>query len=186
MCGNGARCTVAFAKFLGIIENATSFHASDGLHDAEIMGDLVRLNMKDVEMLRRKEDYTFLDTGSPHHVQLVENLEHFDVVKEGERLRYGLYGQNGSNINFVQQIMDDKFAVRTYERGVEDETLSCGTGVTAVALAMYDRGLVKNNEVKVSTTGGELSVIFDKKEDGYQGIYLTGPAELVFQGSVSW
>jgi len=184
MCGNGGRCLVSFAKHLGIIKEKTSFNAVDGLHHASIKDDLVRLQMQDVHEVREKAKYAFLNTGSPHHVQLVNDLKNFEVVKEGAKLRYGLYGEKGSNINYVETIAPNIFAVRTYERGVEDETLSCGTGVTAVALAMHKAGKTEANTIKIQTPGGELQVEFEVGPNGYTNIFLIGPARLVFKGSV--
>lgn len=183
MCGNGGRCIVAFAKYLGIIESKTSFKAIDGLHKATIKDGIVSLQIGDVLEIKTKPNSFFLDTGSPHHVQLVDDLEGFDVVKEGKKLRYGLYGEKGSNINFVAQLAEASFAVRTYERGVENETLSCGTGVTAVALAMHSATKTSKNEVHVETQGGRLSVQF-MKDTGYKNIFLIGPAELVYKGEI--
>ncbi|KQC28855.1 diaminopimelate epimerase [Flagellimonas eckloniae] len=184
MCGNGGRCAVAFAKYLGIIENETTFNAIDGLHFATIEGDIVNLKMNDVDEIREKPLYSFLDTGSPHHVQLVEHLEKFNVQKEGAKLRYGLYGESGSNINFVEQSGNGAFNVRTYERGVEDETLSCGTGVTAVALAMHKLGKTTSNSVRINTPGGNLTISFKLKGDTYTNIFLKGPAKQVYKGEV--
>lgn len=185
MCGNGGRCLVAFAHFLGVIGNETTFNAVDGLHHATIDGDMVKLKMVDVAEIREKPNYSFLDTGSPHHVQLVEDLEHFNVPKEGAKLRYGIYGKSGSNINFVEQSTDDTFQVRTYERGVEDETLSCGTGVTAVAIAMHQSGKTKSKVVKVKTPGGNLTISFEQQDDAYRNVFLQGPAIQVYKGLIS-
>ncbi|MBT8183310.1 MAG: diaminopimelate epimerase, partial [Eudoraea sp.] len=182
MCGNGGRCIVAFAKYLGLIESEATFLATDGLHSASITDGTVQLHMTDVEEIREKPNAIFLNTGSPHHVQLVPHLEHFDVVKEGAKLRYGLYGENGSNINFVEQLDSETFFVRTYERGVENETLSCGTGVTAVALAMHYSGKTLKNEIVVKTRGGDLTISFRKNGGNYNEVYLTGPAEQVYKG----
>jgi diaminopimelate epimerase len=184
LCGNGGRCIVAFAQFLGLIIGKTTFHAVDGLHHASIKGNVVRLRMNDVTEIREKPAAIFLNTGSPHHVQMVTDLPQFDVVGEGAKLRYGVYGEKGSNINFVEQLGASLFSVRTYERGVEDETLSCGTGVTAVALAMHYAGKTKHQKIVIKTLGGELQIDFDfdKNTDTYKGIYLTGPAEQVFKG----
>ena len=184
MCGNGGRCLVAFARDLGIIDKHAVFLAVDGVHHAEILGDEVQLEMQQVDRVENFEGYSFLDTGSPHHVQLHDELASMDVKKEGARLRYGKYGQAGSNINFVQKLEDDLFAVRTYERGVEDETLSCGTGVTAVAIAMFDTKLTNNSAVRLKTRGGELKVSFETHEAGYKKVMLHGPAERVFEGTI--
>ena len=185
MCGNGGRCIVAFAHFLGVVGQNTSFMAVDGLHNATISNGIVSLEMQDVKEIREKSNSLFLNTGSPHHVQLVDGLKDFDVRKEGAKLRYGLYGEQGSNINFVDQAGEDTFNVRTYERGVEDETFSCGTGVTAVALAMYHSGKTKSDSVNIVTPGGNLQVKFKGNTDGYDQIWLTGPAQLVFKGEIN-
>lgn len=184
LCGNGGRCIVAFARFLGIIGDTTSFMAIDGRHDATVEGETVSLKMKDVTVIREKPNYLFLDTGSPHHVQMVEGLEQMQVKEEGERLRYGLYGRKGSNINFVEAVSKTVFSVRTYERGVEDETLSCGTGVTAVALAMYHQGRTDKTKVTIKTRGGNLQVMFEPGDGTYRNIYLKGPALQVFKGII--
>lgn len=182
MCGNGGRCITAFAKFLGIIEDSCSFSASDGLHKARINGESVSLRMTDVGEIRNKKNYSFLNTGSPHHVQEVSGLEAFDVDREGRRLRYGLYGKPGSNINFVELQPDGVLHVRTYERGVEAETYSCGTGVTAVALAMEASGKHPGQPARIRTRGGDLEVAFRKDTETYTDIWLTGPARMVFKG----
>ena len=184
MCGNGGRCLVAFAHYLDIIGETTIFTAIDGTHSATIEGDVVTLKMNDVHEIKEKKAYSFLDTGSPHHVQLVENLEHLDVHKEGAKLRYGLYGEPGSNINFVEQSGKDVFRVRTYERGVEDETLSCGTGVTAVAIAMHKAGKTTSNTVGVNTPGGDLTISFEQQNGAYTNIALKGPAIQVYKGEI--
>lgn len=187
MCGNGGRCITAFAKYIGVIENETSFNAVDGLHIAKINGDIVHLQMKDVKTIQAYDDHLFLDTGSPHHVEIVSDIQNLDVIEKGSAIRYGQpYGKAGSNVNFVEYISDNRFAVRTYERGVEDETLSCGTGVTAVALAMHQSSKVFENEVNLKTQGGELTVSFEQSENGYKNIWLIGPAEQVFKGEIQW
>jgi|SRR5690606_31125 len=182
MCGNGGRCIVAFAKKLGIIENQTTFMATDGLHSAIIQDDIVSLQMKDVDEVKVYDSYVFLDTGSPHHVEFVEDLSHFDVKTQGAKIRYGeLYGEKGSNVNFVKQIGENAFQIRTYERGVEDETLSCGTGATAVAIAVYEMGKASSNEISIQVQGGMLTVSFDKNRS-YNSVFLKGPAQFVFEG----
>ncbi|MBA6315461.1 diaminopimelate epimerase [Cellulophaga baltica] len=184
MCGNGGRCLVAFAKHLGIIKDSASFNAIDGLHKASIKEGLVSLQMKDVEEIKEKPNAVFLDTGSPHHVQMVTGLEDYQVKKEGARLRYGVYGEKGSNINFVEQIDATSFSVRTYERGVEDETLSCGTGVTAAAIAMHKTGKTNNSEVFIKALGGDLNIKFEVNDKVYSNVFLTGPAKFVFKGEI--
>lgn len=182
MCGNGARCMVVFASFLGLTGDTTVFLAVDGLHRAILTGGSVKVQMCPVSSVMVFPRYVFLDTGSPHHVQKVKNLEAMDVKTMGSRLRYGKYGAVGSNINFVEKRGDGFFGVRTYERGVEDETLSCGTGVTAVALAMHYTGETAQHSVTLQTRGGDLVVSFEPREGGYDNIYLQGAVEQVFKG----
>lgn len=184
MCGNGGRCMVDFAHFLGIIGESTTFNAVDGLHSAKWSADRIALQMQPVTEIREKPQNLFLDTGSPHHVQLVEGIEQYDVYREGKRLRYGLYGESGSNINFVEPLGENTFAVRTYERGVEDETLSCGTGVTAVAIAMDYLGHTDEGPVFLKTQGGELQVSFRKTGSEYTDIILKGPVKQVYKGTI--
>jgi diaminopimelate epimerase len=187
MCGNGGRCLVAFAKKLKVIDNKAVFNAVDGLHNASVSEDeIVSLQMIDVAAINKQSDYTFLNTGSPHHVQLVADLESYNVKENGAAIRYGaLYGQEGSNINFVKQIDANTFALRTYERGVEDETLACGTGATAVAIAMSANELTKSSAININVQGGKLGVSFTKEGDLYTDVFLTGPAVFVFEGTIT-
>lgn len=187
MCGNGGRCIVAFAKFLKIITEKTTFLAIDGVHEAIITSGGIALKMQDVSNIENTPNYTFLNTGSPHHVTFVEDIRSINVKKEGAKIRYGTpYNEAGTNVNFVTQINEDTFTVRTYERGVEDETLSCGTGVTAVALAMHNRHKTKATDITLKTEGGPLQVSFTKENDGYSNIWLKGPAQQVFKGEIEW
>ena len=187
MCGNGGRCLVKFAYNLGIHRNTYKFIASDGEHEAEIDTDeTVSLKMKDVSGVKKfKGDY-LIDTGSPHYVKMVGDVMNVDVYKKGHEIRYSKdFEKEGINVNFVEQLTEeDKIIVRTYERGVEDETYSCGTGVTAAALICYhnENGY---NDVEVKTLGGTLSVEFDRLDEGkYANVWLSGPAEKVFDGVI--
>lgn len=186
MCGNGGRSLVAFAKQLDIIKDKAEFEAIDGYHFATIDNDnIVSLQMIDVDAVKMEKDYSFLNTGSPHHIQLVNDLKKINVKEEGAKIRYSdLYGKAGSNINFVNQVDNDTFSVRTYERGVEDETLSCGTGVTAVALAMYANHKTDSNKVNLNVEGGKLSVSFRENNGQFSDIFLIGPAQFVFKGEI--
>ncbi len=186
MCGNGGRCLVAFAKQLNVVKEKAEFEAIDGYHYATISSDgTVSLQMKDVSTIAVRENYTFLNTGSPHHVEVVEDLVNLDIKAVGSKIRYSdLYGKEGSNVNFVKQIDSDKFAVRTYERGVEDETLSCGTGVTAVAIAMYKVNKTKANKIALQVEGGQLEVAFNEEQGKFTNVYLIGPAKFVFEGNI--
>lgn len=182
MCGNGGRCIVHFAGYLGIISSEAVFEAIDGVHKASIKREEVALQMGDVLLVDVAENFVFLNTGSPHHVTLVDDLMTYDVYSEGKKIRREIYGSEGANVNFVAQTGTDNFSVRTYERGVEDETLSCGTGVTAVAVAMHALGKTTSEEVKLKTPGGDLKVTFRHTEKGYEDVYLIGPATAVFKG----
>ncbi|MGA8854149.1 MAG: diaminopimelate epimerase [Christiangramia sp.] len=185
MCGNGGRCLVAFSRFLGIIKDSARFTAIDGIHHATIGNGIVSLKMQNVHTVQQEDNFLFLDTGSPHHVIFSTGIGLKDVRKEGAEIRYSdRYKNGGTNVNFVEAISEATFSVRTYERGVEDETLSCGTGVTAVALAAYQSGKTEAEAVTLITPGGELSVNFKKDEDGFSDIWLSGPAELVFKGEI--
>lgn len=187
MCGNGGRCIVAFAKRLAIIDTNAVFIATDGLHHATILNDgNVSLQMKDVSDVIIVNDYVFLNTGSPHHVLLVDDLENLDVKTNGSKIRYSdLYGQAGSNVNFVNQISENHFALRTYERGVEGETLSCGTGATAVAIAMNAIGKTNSSEIQLDVQGGKLKVSFQKQNNIFTNVFLEGPATFVFDGEIT-
>jgi len=182
MCGNGGRCIVRFAEFLNIIKGHAVFEAIDGIHEAILAEESISLKMNDVSDIIVSKKHTFLDTGSPHHVELVNNLKGYNVEKEGAFIRYTTYGKEGANINFVEIIDPNSFAVRTYERGVEAETLSCGTGVTAVAIALYEKNITSSNKVILNTKGGVLQVKFKKTEAGYSDVYLKGPALQIFKG----
>ncbi len=182
MCGNGGRCMVHFAKFLNIIKDETVFEAVDGMHKAVIVDGIVSLKMNDVTEVNVLSDHLFLDTGSPHHVQLVNDLENYDVEVEGAKIRNRIYGKVGANINFVEEKENNTFGVRTYERGVEAETLSCGTGVTAVAIALYEINKTTSNKITLNTKGGVLKVSFNRTELNYTDVYLEGLATNVFKG----
>lgn len=185
MCGNGGRCLVALAKQLGVIENEAHFEASDGYHYAKFEKNLIALQMIDVTNVKHYDTHEFVYTGSPHHVQMVDDLQYFDVKNNGAKLRYSdLYDESGCNINFVAQIDTDIFSVRTYERGVEDETLSCGTGATAVAIAMHSTNKTDSKKIYINVLGGKLTISFDVENNSYKNVFLTGPAEMVFGGSL--
>src|SRR5690606_206587 len=142
--------------------------------------------MQDVALLEKHDSHVYLNTGSPHHVQMETNLPELNVKEVGAKIRYGEpYNPSGSNVNFVSKVSDSIFSVRTYERGVEDETLSCGTGVTAVALAMNHVGETDKNQITLLVEGGELQVSFENDGEGYKNIWLIGPAIQVFKGDLS-
>jgi diaminopimelate epimerase len=140
--------------------------------------------MIDVNKVDIHDNFVFANTGSPHHVQLVKNIENYDVVFNGRKLR-NEYGDEGSNINFVEQLTESTFKVRTYERGVENETLACGTGATAVAVAMHKTNQTKSNQITLSVLGGELEVSFSVENKQYKNVFLKGPATFVFKGKIA-
>lgn len=187
MCGNGGRCMVKFAYDLGIHRSTYRFIATDGEHEAELdLNGIVRLRMTDVSAVESNLDHYVLNTGSPHFVRFQPEVQSYDVVGEGRDIRNSKkFVQEGINVNFVEVVDDHTIFVRTYERGVEDETYSCGTGVTAAAMmaAHNDTGF---NQVDVQTRGGKLSVEFDKiDETHFRNVWLVGPAQFVFKGEVS-
>ncbi len=182
MCGNGGRCAVRFAQDLGIFEDSTTFLAIDGSHKAVACEDEIFLKMGDVPIIDQQYAYDFMDTGSPHYVTFVENIETTDVVAEGRKIRNNDRFEGGTNVNFVQILDDNTIYVRTYERGVEDETFSCGTGVTACALSAHLRHSLVN-PINIVTKGGQLKVSFGEPQDThFENIYLIGPAVRVFEG----
>jgi diaminopimelate epimerase len=187
MCGNGGRCITLFAHHCGIIKETYHFIASDGPHDATIRTDgTIALRMKDVSEIKRLKEDFIVDTGSPHLIRFVNRLAEENVVEKGRSIRFGKeFAAEGINVNFVEhREEDEKIQVRTYERGVEDETLSCGTGVTAAALVCYhnENGF---NEVEVITKGGKLQVEYDRiGENKYTNIWLCGPAKKVFEANL--
>jgi diaminopimelate epimerase len=187
MCGNGGRCVVAFADFLSLSAGPFRFLGIDGGHTGIILSrqgteSQVRLSMQNVKECKISGDGYLLDTGSPHLVRFVDDTDAVDVVFEGRRIRnLPEYLPDGINVNFVRYEKEE-LSVRTYERGVEDETLSCGTGVTAAALAYASVANINTGPVRVRTRGGNLSVYFRKSAGAYSDIHLEGAAVRVFKG----
>lgn len=187
MCGNGGRCITHFAKHINLIKDKTSFEAIDGKHQAIIEGELIKLHMQDVDEISRNDHGIMLDTGSPHIVQMGKDISEINVHVKGAEIRYSeSFAEKGINVNFVEKNHDGSFTARTYERGVEAETLSCGTGVTAIALAMNYIGESTENLITLHTPGGQLQVSFTKNGSGYNNIWLIGPAVQVFKGEIAW
>lgn len=190
MCGNGGRCIVAFAKSRGIIQDAARFMASDGLHNATISemskGFYVKLQMQDVNLLSQTENPNFIDTGSPHHIELVDNVDEIDVYGQGAQIRYSKKYQNvgGVNVNFIQDLGKDNIKIRTYERGVEDETLACGTGSTAAAIYYGLRKKLSTALILVEAVGGDLEVSYEINGNFARNVFLAGPAMEVFKGQI--
>lgn len=186
MCGNGGRCITRFAHDMGIFKTHYHFLAVDGPHEASIDdGGLVSLKMNKVFSVKKYEDSFVLDTGSPHLVQAVTELDQLDVAEEGRKIRYNKdFATKGINVNFVEVQDDNNLKVRTYERGVENETYSCGTGVTASALVFFHHEMGFNS-INIETLGGQLTVEYQRNPEGaYEDIWLKGPAERVFEGTI--
>ena len=185
LCGNGSRCAVNFARQLGIIENETRFKTIAGTYEAFVdESEIVHLKMTDIEPpVSKGQDY-FLNNGSPHHITFTQKNDLIDVYSEGKKVRESdAYAPQGTNVNFVEILDESTIHVRTYERGVENETLSCGTGVTASSLAAALNGV--KSPVSVQTKGGNLSVKFDRSEnDKFVDIWLSGPAKRVYDGEI--
>lgn len=185
LCGNGSRAAISFAASLALLKDKTSFVAYDGLHDAELLASgEIQLRMNDASLNDSTQDDLFINTGSPHVIRFVSDINNYSVVEEGRKIRYSdHYKPGGTNVNFVELQPNNTLFVRTYERGVENETLSCGTGVTAAALAASIKGYT--SPVKIKTLGGELSVAFRQAVPGeFTDIYLIGPAQKVYAGEI--
>lgn len=182
LCGNGSRCAVAFANFLGVINSHTNFLTIDGAYEADIKEDIVHLHMRDQNCPEQFDSHYFLNNGSPHHIEFVEEANKQNVYAQGAEIRYSdTYKPDGTNVNFVELRAENTIYVRTYERGVENETLSCGTGITASALAAADKGL--KSPISIEAKGGKLEVRFEQNDDNsFSNIWLIGPAKQVFVG----
>ena len=178
MCGNGGRCIVHFANYLKIIDDSTKFIAVDGIHEARIDVKDILLKMQNVKNIIQENNCYILDTGSPHYVKFVNDISNFNVLNQGKIIRQKF--TDGINVNFVE--IGNNFLVRTYERGVENETLSCGTGVVASALAIHFSKKSKNNSIDIKTSGGDLSVTFEYDSKNYSNIWLKGTAKMIFSG----
>jgi len=184
LCGNGSRAAVKIASDLGMIKGKTTFNAYDGPHEAVVLADdIIKLKMNDVKELKNIDNGISVNTGSPHFVKFVDTLQDYPVTPEGRAIRYSpSFHPIGTNANFVEELGDNTLFVRTYERGVEEETLSCGTGVTASALAASLKGYT--SPVKINVLGGHLSIEFKSSEGSFSDIYLIGPAKKVFEGEI--
>ena len=187
MCGNGGRCAFQFARDLRIISDRSEFLATDGPHEAFLHDDgNISLKMSDVKQVERLDARTFVvDTGSPHFVRIVDDIDAVDVFREGRAIRYSdAYKEKGINVNFIE-ILSDRIRIATYERGVEDETLACGTGVTASALVSMELNLL-NGKIRVEAKGGTLFVEAERNTDNgqYESVWLTGPAIKTFEGTI--
>lgn len=185
LCGNGSRCGFAFAQALKIVGEEATFETTDGIHQIKMQDGKIHFQLFDVkrkEQLNEKE--WFVDTGSPHHIVISSDVMDEDIVQKGRKIRnLPAYSRhNGTNVNFAQ-LLHDGVKIRTYERGVEDETLSCGTGATAVGIMAGALG--QESPIRIQTMGGELSISFQREGDSFTDVWLAGPAEKVFEGSVT-
>ena len=185
LCGNGARCAIACSHDLGKFNRSGKFEAIDGTHSAKIKKDgSIELKMQNLEDVEVGHGYYILNTGSPHYIAFVEDLTDLDIVDAGRAIRYAdRFRDGGINVNFVEEHKDG-IIVGTYERGVEDETLSCGTGVTASALAHALKNELDDKKINVKTKGGDLCIKYKRSSTGFQNIWLCGPAKKVFRGSI--
>jgi|SRR5690554_1410596 len=185
-CGNGARCAVHFASSLGLFISRTSFEAIDGEHEATLSNGLISLRMNNVPSFKKDDTAFIIDTGSPHYVKFVADLDDEDIVEYGKNIRYSpKYEKKGINVNLVEVVGDNQLEMLTYERGVEDETYSCGTGATAVALAYALVLDIDDVAVTIDVKGGALAVKAERFGESFEAIYLIGPAEKVFNGIIS-
>ena len=185
MCGNGGRCLVSYALQLDIDLKTNSFLAIDGVHKFKVVDNEIYLKMNDVKDIVVKNGYNFLNTGSPHVVQIVENVDEINVYEQGKKIRRQFQEMNGVNVNFVS-FNNDIIKCRTFERGVENETLSCGTGVVAVALYIFKKKKISDNKIIVSTKGGSLSVSFKNDGNSFHEIWLKGDINKIFDGLIEY
>ncbi len=189
MCGNGGRCITAFARHLGLISGKCTFKSINGIHQAIILKEAkntihVSLQMQDVKQHKLIDGSIFMDTGSPHYVIFSDNVSQMDVVRKGRELRFeNKFKPEGTNVNFIE-VQNSSIFVRTYERGVEDETLSCGTGATASALAYGIRNDLNKGNIEIKTRGGRLNVKFERDGNTFTNIWLEGPAQMVYSGQI--
>ena len=187
MCGNGGRCIVQFAMDQSNVKDQAVFEAVDGRHYGLPHERGIALSMNEVSEVQRQDNNWILNTGSPHYVVFTEGVKTADLIAEARRIRYSPgFAKKGINVNLVEAMGENAYYVRTYERGVEDETLSCGTGVTAVAIAAVASGRSANCPVLIQTPGGELEINFDVENQVFRNIRLIGPAQLVFEGNWIW
>ncbi len=187
MCGNGGRCIVHWAYHHQVISQDTEFEAYDGVHRAQMEeNDIIALEMQPVEDWELTGEACVMDTGSPHYITFVKDVSQLDVNEKGRQIRESdPYKSEGINVNFVQYREDDLY-VRTYERGVEEETYSCGTGVVASALSAVIYGNVPlDSPITIQTRGGRLKVYYEKQNQSFKNIWLVGPAVNVYKGEIA-
>ena len=187
LCGNGSRCVFAFANKYQMVGNEGTFETSDGIHKVSITpDDLICIQMGNVLKIEKRGSAIFMNTGSPHHIEFVNQVSAIDVKTQGAAIRYGApYFEVGSNANFVEKVNEKEFNIRTYERGVEDETLACGTGAVAAAIGVHFSGQTSLNVLNINALGGRLQVSFNPDSGQYTNIQLIGPATYVFSGNLT-
>ncbi|MGE0079193.1 MAG: diaminopimelate epimerase [Bacteroidales bacterium] len=187
MCGNGGRCITHFANKIGLIETSTVFEGIDGAHHASIVKkNYIRLKMKDIDSIEMMDDNYFIDSGSPHYINFVRDVDSVDVNREGKLIRQSVNINNGgTNVNFIQVISNDILKIRTFERGVEAETLACGTGAVASSIAYSLYFETESKSIKLIAPGGELFVSFKKENSSsFKDVWLEGPAHHVYNGEI--
>jgi diaminopimelate epimerase len=183
LCGNGSRCAVHYAHALGLTQKEVVFRAADGLHQATFVGEEVALSLHAVTDWNTHDEALFIDTGSPHHLVFVDDVASIDVASLGAQIAHGApYYADGTNVNFIEVTAADGLNVRTFERGVEAETLSCGTGVTAAAIGAHLSKRVAAEKISIHTKGGILTVSFTATSNGYEAVVLQGHATPVYKG----
>ncbi|UKN01847.1 diaminopimelate epimerase [Paracrocinitomix mangrovi] len=185
-CGNGSRCAVAFAKLIGVGDGNFTFKAIDGIHQSKFKDNLYHILMSDVNGIEKIGNDYFMHTGSPHYISYCGSSDQRDIVEFGREIRYSdKYKAAGTNVNLVKFISDNKIDLRTYERGVEDETFACGTGATAAALVSAFVKQLNDGEIAVKVKGGDLKVQFERNNDTFKNVWLIGPAQFVFKGIIN-
>lgn len=185
LCGNGSRCALAFAKELGLITDSATFMAYDGKHEGKVEGEEYWVHMSDVSQIERKGEDYFIDTGSPHYISYCDATDNRDIIEYGRSVRYSdEYRAEGTNVNLIKELGAESIDLRTYERGVENETFACGTGATAAALSFADKHELTQSTIAVAVKGGDLKVSFVNNQGVYQQVYLIGPAKFVFKGII--
>lgn len=184
MCGNGARCSIHFSMLNKLIKNKTNFLAFDGSHNGSVIDNLVNVSMSDVLSFQKLDDFILVDTGSPHLVKCVDDVNSIDIIKISREIQKDRRFKHGVNVNLISEGKDDVYNIRTYERGVEDETLSCGTGAVAAAISLNILSLNNSNCIKLKTRGGILTVNLKRSKNIFKNIYLSGSVNRVFDGSI--
>lgn len=184
-CGNGSRCAVKFAKYLNAFEgDKTDFKAIDGIHSAELIDGNVKVSIQNVLSYDKYEDDYYMHTGSPHYMKFYNNVDEEDLILISREIRYSeKFKPGGTNVNFIQKVNNYTIKIRTYERGVENETYACGTGATACALTQAIVEEIPRGNIKVKAKGGDLSVDFVQDSSGFSDVWLEGPAEFVYKGT---